>query len=220
MIKLRLWKYLAIVATACAGFGGVASASSFSYGGAFVTDDQTQELLFTLSGTATVTAVTYSYAGGTNQALVSIPEGGLDPYLAIFDSTGTLQATNDDGTCGQVGTDSDTGACFDSYISQSLGPGVYTLVLSQSGNSPAGGNLSNGYTSTGQPNFTAIDGCSNGIFCDINGDNRTGNWAVDIDNVTSSSLPGGGATAPEPATFLLLGGGFAGIVMLRRRFGV
>src|ERR1700733_57437 len=131
MRNLRVWRYVAIVAT-CAAFGGVASASSISYAGSFATDDQTQEFLFSLSGTATVTTVTYSYAGGTNQAGTSIPEGGFDPWLAIFNSSGVLVASNDDGTCGQVGTDSVTGACFDSSISESLTAGTYTLVLSQS----------------------------------------------------------------------------------------
>jgi len=217
MRNLRVWRHVALIAT-IAAFGGVASANSFSYTGSFVTDDQIQEFLFSLSGTSTVTAVTYSYAGGTNQAGASIPQGGFDPWLSIFDSSGTLVASDDDGTCAQVATDSVTGACFDSFISQSLTAGTYTLVLSQSDNSPAGGDLGSGYTRTGQTDFTSSFGCSNGEFCDINADNRTPSWAVDIDNVTSSSLPGG--AAPEPGTFLLLGGGFAGIVMLRRRFGL
>jgi hypothetical protein len=216
MRKVRVWRHVALVVT-CAAFGGVASASSFSYTGSFVTDDQIQQFLFSLSATSTVTAVTYSYAGGTNQAGASISQGGFDPWLAIFNSSGALVASDDNGTCGQVGTDSVTGACFDSFISQSLAAGNYTLVLSQSDNSPAGGTLSGGYTRTGQTDFTSSFGCSNGEFCDINADNRTPNWAVDIDNVASSSLPGG--AAPEPATLLLLGGGFAGILVLRRRSG-
>jgi hypothetical protein len=218
MRKLRVWRHVALVVVTCAAFEGVASAGSFSYTGSFVTDDQIQELLFSLSSASTVTAVTYGYAGGTNQAGASIAQGGFDPWLSIFDSSGVLIATDDNGTCGQVPTDSVTGACFDSYLSQPLAAGNYTLVLSQSDNSPFGGNLSDGYTRTGQTDFTSSFGCSNGEFCDINADNRTPNWAVDIDNVTSSSLPGG--AAPEPATFLLLGGGFAGILMLRRRSGV
>ena len=214
MRNLFVWKHAALIVT-FAAFAGVASASSFSYTGSFATDDQIQEFLFSLSATSTVTTVTYSYAGGTNQAAASVSQGGFDPWLAIFDSSGVLQASDDNGTCGQVGTDSVTFACFDSFISTSLPAGDYTLVLSQSDNSPAGGNLSDGYTRTGQTDFTSSFGCSNGEFCDVNFDNRTPNWAVDIDNVASSSLPGGGA--PEPATFLLLGGGFAGILVLRRR---
>ena len=191
----RLWKGVVISAT-CIVFGGIASAGSFSFTGSFSTDDQVQDFLFTLSSPATVTTVTFGYAGGTNQASMAIPEGGFDPWLAIFDSTGNLLFSNDNGTCGQVGTDSMTGACFDSYISQSLAAGAYTLVLSQSDNQPAGTTLADGYTRTGQTDFTAADGCSNGMFCDITGADRTGAWAVDIDNVDTASLPSSGA--PEP----------------------
>jgi len=216
MRKVRFLRDVALV-IGCIAFGGVASASSFSYNGSFTTDDQIQQILFSLSATSTVTAVTFGYAGGTNQASMSIPQGGFDPWLAIFDSAGALVASDDNGTCGQVGTDSNTGACFDSYISQSLAAGNYTLVLSQSDNSPFGATFGDGYTRTGQPTFTSSFGCGDGQFCDINADNRSANWEIDLDNVKSSSLPGTGA--PEPATFVLLGAGLAGISILRRRFG-
>src|SRR5581483_11732334 len=113
--------------------------------------------------------------------------GGFDPFLAIFNSLGNLVQQNDNGTCGQVPMDSVSGACFDSFISQSLGPGAYTLILSQSPNSPVDNQLVDGYTQTGNPTFTgSFYGCSNGMFCDANGDNRSPNWAVDIDNVTTA----------------------------------
>lgn len=193
--------------------GGVASAANLSFTGSFATDDQLQEFLFTLASPATVTTLTYSYAGGTNQAGTNIPQGGFDPWLSIFDSTGNLVASVDNGTCGQVGTDSVTGACFDSYISQSLTAGNYTLVLSQSDNQPAGTTLADGFTRTGQTNFTSADGCGNGMFCDINADNRTPNWAVDILNVTTASPSG----VPEPGTILMSLGGLAAILARRKR---
>ena len=92
--------------------------------------------------------------------------------------------------------------------------GSYTLVLSESDNQPAGGTLSDGYTETGNPAFTSEFGCSNGIFCDIYGDNRTGNWAVDIDNVSSAAEAAG---VPEPGTVGLTGAALAGMAWLRRR---
>jgi PEP-CTERM motif len=195
--------------------GGVSSAASFSFTGSFATDDQLQQFLFTLSNPATVTTVTWSYAGGTNQAGAVIAAGGFDPWLAIFDSTGNLVASVDNGSCGQVAMDPSTGACFDSFISQSLAPDIYTLVLSESDNQPVDTTLADGYTRTGQGNFTGgAFGCSNGVFCDATGANRTGNWAVDIDNVSSASLAGGGSV-PEPGTLLLGAAGLAGIMGLR-----
>lgn len=197
---------------------GLASAASYSFTGTLATDDQLQEFTFTLANTNVITAVTYGYAGGTNQAGTLIPEGGFDPALAIFDSSGNLLALNDDeSTCSQVPGDSMTGACLDSYLSESLGPGTYTLVLSQSGNDPIGNTLADGYLETGNPNYTAANGCSNGTFCDEFGDNRTGNFAVDIDNVTSASEVGAQAATPEPATVLLSMAGLAGLTLLRRR---
>jgi hypothetical protein len=211
MGRLRGWRSVLLVA-ALALCAGQAFGASFSFTGAFSTDDQLQQFTFILSGTSTVTLRTWSYAGGTNQASMVIPQGGFDPWLSLYNSAGTLLQSVDNGTCGQVGTDSVTGACFDSFIMQSLGMGTYTLVLSQSDNGPAGGMLSDGFIHTGDPTFTSSFACSNGQFCDSTADNRTNQWAVDIDNVTS--IPSG---VPEPGTVVLLASGLAAIVVLRRR---
>src|SRR6266436_6608703 len=113
---------------------GQAFGASFSFTGTFATDDQLTQFTFNLSGTSAVTLRTWSYAGGTNQASMVIPRGGFDPWLSLYNGAGTLLQSVDNGTCVQVGTDSVTGACFDSFISQSLGAGMYTLILSQSDN--------------------------------------------------------------------------------------
>ena len=207
--KLQVVVYLA----AASIFGGVASADNVSFTGMFSTDDQLQLFTFNLAGSATVVARTFGYAGGTNAANMSIPAGGFDPWLSIFDTTGNLLASVDNGTCGQVGTDPVTGACLDSYISQNLGAGTYTLILSQSDNQAAGTTLADGFTRTGQGNFTAMFGCSNGQFCDINADNRTPDWAVDISNVTSASEN----AVPEPALVLPVGASVVALLLLRRK---
>ena len=208
---LQLWRGAAIAA-ACMLCASVSSAGDFHFTGSLTTDDQLEQFMFSLSSPGTVTAITYGYAGGTNVASQVIPAGGFDPWLAIFDSSGNLLASVDNGTCGQVGTDPSTGACFDSFISQSFASGTYTLILSESDNQPVDTTLADGYTRTGQGNFTGGEfGCSNGSFCDANGDNRTANFAVDI-------LAGGdgGGGVPEPATIVLGAAGLAGIIGLRR----
>lgn len=193
-------------------FASLDYAGSFSFTGTFGSDDQLQDLIFTLTGTSTVTAVTYGYAGGTNQAAMIIPEGGFDPWLAIFDSSGNLLDSVDNGACGQVPADSMTGSCFDSFIQDTFNAGTYTLVLSESDNQPVSNLFSDGYTRTGQGDFTGSEfGCGNGSFCDVNGTNRTGNWAVDVLNADNAVL------APEPAATLLAAGGLAGLFLLRKR---
>jgi hypothetical protein len=215
MESLRGWRSVLLIA-ALALCGGQAFGASLSFTGAFSTDDQLQQFNFTLAGTMTVTLQTWSYAGGTNQASMVIPRGGFDPWLSLYDSGGNLlqSVDNFNPPCGPVATDPVTGACFDSYISQSLGAGVYTLILSQSDNQPAGTHLSDGFTNTGNTTFTSSFGCTNGQFCDSTTDNRTGNWAVDIDNVTSATAV---SSVPEPGTVVLLMSGMAAIAVLRRR---
>jgi hypothetical protein len=59
---------------------------------------------------------------------------------------------------------------------------------------------------------------SSGYFWDITPDQRTGNWARDIDNVSTATL--GGLLVPEPSGLVLLGtGGLAllGLCRFRRR---
>jgi hypothetical protein len=212
MESLRGWRSVLVIA-ALALCGGQAFGASLSFTGTFSTDDQLQQFTFTLSGTMTVTLRTWSYAGGTNQASMVIPRGGFNPWLSLFDSGGNLLQSVDNGTCGQVAMDT-TGNCSDSFISQSLLAGMYTLILSQSDNQPNDTLLADGFTRTGNPTFTSMFGCSNGQFCDATPDNRNNKWAVDIDNVTSASQV---SSVPEPGTVVLLMSGMAALAVLRRR---
>jgi hypothetical protein len=162
-----------------------ANADNFSFTGSFTNDSNVQLFNFTVGAPSTVTLLTYSYAGGTNSAGTVIPEGGFDPILALFNSSGTLIGQNDDGGS-NVPASSVTGAHFDTFLQSALGPGNYTVSVMEYNNFAIGPNLSNGFEQS-NPTFTAIFGCSNGIFCDVTEHNRTSNWAFDILNVQSGS---------------------------------
>jgi PEP-CTERM motif len=201
-------------------YTGVAAAGSFSFTGSFVEDDNLQIFLFTAPGAGAVVR-TWSYAGGTNAAGQLIPRGGFDPILTVFDATGGFSAasalvdSNNDGA--GVATDGTTGNAFDSLLTLLAG-GSYALVLSQSDNIALGPTFGDGFSQSGQGNFTAGEfGCGgSNPFCDSSTSQRNGHWAVDILNVSSASIPGSTA-APEPSSMWLLGTAIVSLTLLRRR---
>ncbi len=174
-----------------------ARAGGVSYTGTFNFDNDVQLLPFTIATTSDVTIETWSYAGGTNYAGQVIPAGGFDPIVSLFDPSGTLIGYNDDGA--GVATDPTTGNAYDSLLHMGgLAPGTYTVALTQFDNFANGPTLGDGFSEGSNTNFTlafAPPGAV-GYFWDVTGNERTGNWAVDI--VTAISVP-------EPSS-LLLGG--------------
>ena len=66
-----------------------ANATDFSFTGNFTNDNDVALFDFTVGASSPdVILRTWSYAGGTNAAGQVIAEGGFDPILAVFDSTG------------------------------------------------------------------------------------------------------------------------------------
>jgi hypothetical protein len=196
--------------------GSVLAASDFSFTGTFNQDDDVQLFNFTVAAASNVTLLTQSYAGGTQADGNVVSAGGFDPILAVFDSTGLLIGSNDDGSFPDVGIDPVTGVEFDTFLQLALGIGDYTVAVSQFNNFANGPNLSDGFLQTGNGSFTAGSGCSNGQFCDVTGDNRTNAWAFDILNVEDATIPPNG-DLPEPSTMLLFGSGLAGFAAWRYR---
>ena len=202
--KMVCFRKIAIIlAGVLACCAGVAQAASISFTGNLSDPNQVQLFNFSVSAPATVTLRTWSYAGGTNAQGTLIAAGGFDPLLALFSSSGTLINDNDDGV--GVAIDPLTGGAFDSLISTTLLPGTYTASIMASPNFAVGPNFSNGFE-------------NNGSFTDFTGASRDSRWALDLINVDSAEQIT--SAAPEPASWLLMLGGFglAG-ALLRRRAG-
>jgi len=219
---MKTIKTLLLAASACSSVVALpARAADFSFTGMFTQDDNVQLFNFVVGAPSNVTLRTWSYAGGVNAAGANIARGGFDPILALFDSTGALINQNDDGLCAQVGADAVTGVCYDTFLTSMLAAGTYTVSVMQYNNFALGPNLANGFTRSGQGNFTTSFGCDDAQqqFNDVTGDpgcGRDGHWAFDILNVEAAQTTTG---VPEPATWalLLVGFGLIGGAMRSRR---
>lgn len=211
---MRFWKICTQMMTVLLGAmlacSGAAQAIDFSFQGTFLQDDDVQLFTFVVGAPSTVTLRAWSYAGGVNAAGATIARGGFDTNLALFDSTGALIGENDDGGCDLVAADALTGKCWDTYLLlNSLAAGTYTVGIMEFDNSAIGPNLSDGFSRTGDGNFTSgNDGdCAGVAFCDVShadpGAQRDNHWAFDV-NVEQARPQ----DVPEPSTFALFGVGF------------
>ena len=133
----------------------------FSFTGTFNWDTDVQLFTFTVdTPTPDVAFRTWSYSGGTNFAGATIPSGGFEPALSLFDASGNEMNPQSSGPCtGDTGNplttlppDPVTGACGDVYYPTTLSfpggewePGTYTLGLSLYSNPAAGPTLGDGF---------------------------------------------------------------------------
>ncbi len=185
----------------------LSGAPAFSYTGSFASDNDKRVFYFDLAAAGTVTLRTYSYAGGMNAAGATIPGGGFDPTLSVFDAGGNLVAYNRDGGCGTVAVDAVTSFCWDSYLALPLPTGHYRAVLTQSDNLPNGPTLADSFVYDAQTTFTAAPGSAAPGFWDFFPSKRTAAYAVDIvgaatsetTTITSSAtLPNGVSSSTYP----------------------
>lgn len=205
-------RVLAFVLVSFLASMGVAQATNLSFTGTFSQDDDVQLFTFVVGASSDVTLITYSYAGGTNAAGTVISDGGFDPILALFDSTGALIAENDDGFFPDVAIDPTTGEVLDAFLQATLTPGTYTVSITQYDNFALGPNLVDGFDMQGAGNFTGRRfGPGSGAFFDFFGAQRTNAWAFDILNVQDASA------VPEPSTLALVSIGVVALFGYRCR---
>ena len=173
----------------------------FSFTGTFSTDDNLQVTGFVVSSLGLVSIETWSFAGGTNGAGQLIPNGGFAPVLSLFSSTGLLLSSDSEdspGSCPPRASDPASGFCWDAFLSQSLSPGNYFVVLTEDNNTPNGPLFSDGFSMQGQGNFTGPEFRGQpGSFILIDGSQRTSAWAFDI---SGADLAG----TPEPGSGLFV----------------
>jgi hypothetical protein len=93
--------------------------------------------------------------------------------------------------------------CWDAALDLPLGPGQYTLVLTQDGNDPLGTAVTDGFSQDGRPDYTGVDhlGQPGLRFIQVDGQARDGHWALDL---TVSAVPEMGSAALLGAGLLLL----------------
>jgi len=189
-------------------------AGQFSFTGIFLNDNDLQLFTFSLAAPGTVTLQTLGYGGGTNAAGDTIPAGGFEPVLGLFDSLGTAISgpiqPGPDPTCPPRNPDpARFNFCQDAFAQFSLPAGSYIVSLTQSQNDPLG-NLGDGFfytTVLPDPNF-------NNGFVGSFGFPGNGSWALDIIGADAATEAG---AVPEPDTFILAAGAVLAMAVTRKR---
>jgi hypothetical protein len=206
--------------------------STASYTGSLASSSDVYSLVFNVGGTTgqTVTVQTWSFGGGVNAAGNTIPAGGFDPFVAIFDGTGPTATIATDGLGSPFATSdalsnyagfagcppahlANIGGplCGDVTISLLLGPGAYTLVLSDAVN-VANAVYDNGTLGEGFSDFTGgvLQTCNTDNSGDTTCANDTSNFAFDLTTKGGSTTP-----TPEPSSATLLAVVLLAAVILR-----
>jgi hypothetical protein len=178
-------------------------AGTVLYQGTFAADDAVAQFQIGVTSLESVTIESWGYAGGwvpTSPSPTPIAAGGFAPNVILFDPTGSEIAADAGGHCGIAAADPVTGNCDDSYLQETLGPGIYTLALVEYDNQPNDMFLADGFTQDANPSFTCSEFGLTGNFCDVTtalGTSRNGNYAV---SVSASDT----VSTPEPAAFSML----------------
>ncbi|MDY0212771.1 MAG: DVUA0089 family protein [Desulfuromonadaceae bacterium] len=141
-------------------------------------------------------------------------DGGFDPMLGLWTSSGDLVYFQDDG--GIEGSTLSNGVSYthgdwDSYYTVALSPGDYTVTLTTYSNFNNSDMLSGGFEFDGEDpiSLDTWDQPANG--------NRDSSYVFHILNVPSASQEQDVNVVPEPGTILLMGVGFGCLALLKRK---
>jgi len=228
---LKCASILLIICAFSLSLGNSARADTTSYAGSLSSASDIYTATFNISGPTPEAVViqTWGFGGGTNAAGQSIAAGGFDPFVGLFSGTGTSASILTDTSGNPLGT-SDLlsnfasyagcppantvniggGVCGDITMSAQLGPGTYTVLLSDAGYIP-NAVFDNGTLGEGFSDFTggAFQTC-NTTSSDTTCATDSSQWAFDL-TVGGSPTP-----TPEPSSAFLLGLGIAGLWLLLR----
>jgi hypothetical protein len=209
---------LAAIGTVALAGAANAIPQDFTFSGNFMDDDDVLIFNFSVAAPSSVTVLSSSWQSPSG--------GGFDPILSLFDSSGLLVDSQDDGGVSGAqlvnGVSYDYGV-WDSYYTVTLDAGDYSIAITQYNNFPISTALVDGFEHEGNPNFTfdfgyggATQPMFNGIWDD--NDPRTSFWRFHLLNVETVEVidPNPGAV-PEPATLALIGAGLLAAAGLRRR---
>jgi hypothetical protein len=144
---------------------------------------------FTVPVSSMVQAITFSYGGGTNGNGLAIGAGGFEPYLSLFDASGTFVASTLFGVNCPPGANTNIGSgqCFDVELDAGvLAPGNYAITISAFENMSFAENSGVGTLADG---FTGLGNLAQG---------EDMHYAFDV--ILQDASP-----APEPANLGLMG---------------
>jgi hypothetical protein len=207
MKNLRLFVPLCLVCFAA----GSALAGSMTYTGTLAGPQYYDDITFSVSGTQSIGLQTYGFG-----------MDGTDPFLAIFNGTGSSASILTDAAANPFGTSlalsnygsfagcppataptiGGSSVCGDVAMSLTLSPGTYTVVLSD-GNLIANAVYDNGTLGEGFTNFTGGQFCNlliNGVDCP----NTNGYFDLVISG-NFSAVSQQQVLTPEPGVLLQLG---------------
>lgn len=171
-------------------------AADFSLSGNATFHNDVVQIDFTVDALSDVRVWTDSWLSGVN----------FDPYLALFNSSGTLIASNDDA-------DAPFGAgpgFFDAGLVLPALAGHYRLTVTAAPNSPNGPQLRDGFALDAESPITIGDW--NQPSHDLNANDQKGTfWRVQLQGVDQAGV------VPEPTAFVLMLAGLLGLGTAARR---